>query len=130
MQETKEPVFTVKKAQAPRGGSPHSPPSAGAVSVALSCPTLQPHGLWLTRLLCPRDSPGKNTGGGGHSLLQGIFLTRGSNPGLLHYRQTLYHLSHQGSPSPLQQKITIPQAEHVICFKLLLHLRSLPKFTR
>ena len=30
-------------------------------------------------------------------LLQGIFLTRGSNPGLLHCRQILYHLSHQGS---------------------------------
>ena len=37
---------------------------------------------------------------GCHFLLQGIFTTQGSNPGLLHYRQTLYHLSHQGSPSP------------------------------
>ena len=34
---------------------------------------------------------------GCHSLLQGTFLTQGSNPGLLHYRQILYHLSHQGS---------------------------------
>ena len=34
---------------------------------------------------------------GCHSLLQGIFLTQGLNPGLLHYRQTLCHLSHQGS---------------------------------
>ena len=32
-----------------------------------------------------------------HSLLQGMFLTQGSNPGLLHYRQILYHLSYQGS---------------------------------
>ena len=31
-------------------------------------------------------------------LLQGIFLTQESNPGLPHFRQTLYHLSHQGSP--------------------------------
>ena len=31
-----------------------------------------------------------------HFLLQGIFLTQGSNPGLLHCRQTLYPLSHQG----------------------------------
>ena len=31
-------------------------------------------------------------------LLQGIFPTQGSNPGLPHRRQTLYHLSHQGSP--------------------------------
>ena len=42
------------------------------------------------------DSPGKNTGVGCHSLLQGIFLTQGSHPGLLHCRQILYHLSHQG----------------------------------
>ena len=43
-------------------------------------------------------SPGKNTGVGRYSLLQGIFLIQGSNPGLLHCRQILYHLSHQGSP--------------------------------
>ena len=35
---------------------------------------------------------------GGHFLLQGIFPTQGSNLGLLHCRQILYHLSHQGSP--------------------------------
>ena len=35
---------------------------------------------------------------GCHFLLQGIFLTQGLNPGLQRYRQTLYHLSHQGSP--------------------------------
>ena len=37
-------------------------------------------------------------GVGSHSLLQGIFPTQESNPGLLHCRQILYHLSHQGSP--------------------------------
>ena len=42
------------------------------------------------RLLCLWNFPGKNTGVGGHSLLQGIFLTQGSNPGLLHGRQILY----------------------------------------
>ena len=35
---------------------------------------------------------------GCHSLLQGIFLTQELNLGLLHCRQILYHLSHQGSP--------------------------------
>ena len=59
--------------------------------------SLQPHGLQPARLLCPWDSPGKNTGVGCHSLLQGIFPTQGSNPGLPHCRQTLYLLSHQGS---------------------------------
>ena len=51
--------------------------------------SLQPHGLdsaW--------NSPGQNTGMGNHSLLQGIFSTQGSNPGLPHYRQILYQLSH------------------------------------
>jgi len=44
------------------------------------------------------DSPGKNTGVDCHTVLQGIFPTQGSNPGLPHCRQILYHLSHQGSP--------------------------------
>ena len=49
-------------------------------------------------------SPGKNTRVGCQALLQGIFPTQGSNPGLLHCRQILYCLSYQGSPfihSPL-----------------------------
>ena len=65
--------------------------------VAQSCLTLRPHGLSPTRLLCPWDFPGNNTGEGCHFLLQGIFLTQGSNLGLLHCRQILYCLSHQGS---------------------------------
>ena len=60
--------------------------------------SLQPLGLYPTRLLCPWNFPGKNTGVGCHFLLQGIFPTQGLNPGLLHCRQMLYHLSHQGSP--------------------------------
>ena len=39
-----------------------------------------------TRLPCPWDSPGKNTGVGCHFLLQGIFPTQGSNPFLLHWQ--------------------------------------------
>ena len=42
--------------------------------------------------------PGKNTGVDCHALLQGIFPTQGSNPGLPHCRQVLYHLRHKGSP--------------------------------
>ena len=45
------------------------------------------------RLLCSRDSPGKNTAVGCHSLLQEIFSTQGSNMGLPHCGQILYHLS-------------------------------------
>ena len=43
------------------------------------------------------DSPGKNTEMGCHALLQGILPTQGLNPGLLHCRWILYHISHQGS---------------------------------
>ena len=44
-----------------------------------SCLTLRCYGLEPTRLLCPRDFQGKNTGVDHHFLLQGIFLTEGSN---------------------------------------------------
>ena len=46
------------------------------------CPTLRPPGLQPTRLLCPWDSLGKNTGVGCHFFLQRIFLTQESNPRL------------------------------------------------
>ena len=49
----------------------------------------------VPRFLCPWNSPGKNTGVGCHSLLQGIFLTQGLNPGFLHC-----HLSHPESARP------------------------------
>ena len=47
------------------------------------------------RFLCPWNSPGKNNGVGGYSLLQRTFLIQRSNLSLLHCRQILYHLSHQ-----------------------------------
>ena len=58
--------------------------------VTQSCLTLcHSHGLQPTRLLCLWDFPGRNTGMGCHFLLQGIFPTQGSNPGLPHCRQML-----------------------------------------
>ena len=69
--------------------------------------SLQPHGLYPARLLFPWNSPSKNTGVGSYSLLQQIFLTQGLNPGLLHYRQTLYHLSKQRSPKLKYQFSTV-----------------------
>ena len=51
-----------------------------------SCPvmsnSLLPHVLLAVRLLCPWVFSSKNTGVGYHALLQGIFPTQGSNPGL------------------------------------------------
>ena len=79
---------------------PSEPPAAAAAAAK---------SLQLCPILCdpmncsPPDSsvhsPGKNTGVGSHSLLQGIFLIQGSNQGLPHCRQTLHCLSHEGSPS-------------------------------
>ena len=59
--------------------------------------SLRPHGLLPTRLFRPWGFPGKSTGVGCHCLLQGIFPTQGSNPGIPHGRQMLYRLSHQWS---------------------------------
>ena len=50
----------------------------------------------------PWNSPGQNTGVGGLSLLQGIFPTQRSNPGLPHCRWVFYQLNHKGSPRILQ----------------------------
>ena len=55
--------------------------------------SLRPHGLQS-----PRNSPGQNIELGSLSLLQGIFPTQGSNPGLLHCRHILYQLRQKGSP--------------------------------
>ena len=60
--------------------------------------SVRPQKQQPTRLLCPWDSPGKNTGVGSHFLLPRISPTQGSNLGLLHSRQILYCLSHQRSP--------------------------------
>ena len=59
--------------------------SRGAVCQVTSVvsDSLQPHGHEPTRLLCPWDSPGKNTGMGCHVLLQGILPDLGMNPHLL-----------------------------------------------
>ena len=59
--------------------------------------SLRPH-----RLYSPWNSPGQDTGVGSLSLLQGIFPTLGSNPGLPHCRWILYQLSHKGSPRILE----------------------------
>ena len=76
-----------------------------------SQPRIKPRSPTLLADSLPSEPPGdpKNTGVGSLFLLLWIFLTQGSNPGLLHCWQILYHLSHQGSPSFL-----------TLLFKLLL----------
>ena len=75
-------------------------PWSHKVSVSVSCSvmpdSLHPHGLQPTRFLRAWDFPGKDTGVGCHFLLQEIFPTQGSNPGLLSYRHILYWLIYKG----------------------------------
>ena len=59
--------------------------------------SLQPHGLYS-----PWNALGQNTGVGSLSLLQRIFPTQGSNPGLPHCRWILNQLSHQENPRILE----------------------------
>ena len=66
------------------------------------------------------DSLGKSTGVGCHFLLQKLFLTQGSNPGLPHCRQMLYHLKHQGSSGNLKDtkkslKVKVTQSCVTLC---------------
>ena len=60
-----------------------------------SADSLQLYALQPVWLLSSWNSPGKNTGVGCHFLLQGILPTQRANPGILHCRQILYHLSHR-----------------------------------
>ena len=78
-------------------------PSQKAFSHKTKCKSLSRVRLFVTHgLFSPRDSPGQSTGVGSLSLLQGIFPTQGSNPGLSHCRWILYELSHKGSPRILE----------------------------
>ena len=98
----------------------------------LSNPGIKPRSPALQVDSLPAEPPvkPKNTGVGSHSLLQGIFPTQGSSPGLLHCRQISYHLSHQGSPKdPLDltslcikfSKASTSNPENMSDFNFLLH---------
>ena len=75
--------------------------------------SLRPH-----RLYSPWHSPGQNTGVGTLSLLQGIFPTQGSNPGLPHCRHILYQLSHKGSPMSARET-------NILCVCVCLFLNNI-----
>ena len=92
--------------------------------------SLGSRGLEPTRFLCPWNSPGKNTGVGCHSFLQGIFQTQGLNLGLLHCRRILYHLSHGNQSVGLSsfREVRIRILKPLQCFLLksirILHMLS------
>ena len=71
---------------------------ACVLSCSIMPKSLQPCGLKPSRVLCPQDFPGKNTGVGCHFPLQGIFLTQGLNPPLLHCRWILYLCTTREAP--------------------------------
>ena len=91
--------------------------------------TVRPYGLQPAGLLCSWDSPGKNTGGSCHALLQGIFPSQGQNPRHIHalaggffttsatwkvifkHSPQVVSSSHFGNPSQLQssQKLFLPR---------------------
>ena len=85
--------------------------------------SLGPQWTVAPRLLCPWNSLSENTGVGCYALLQGIFPTQGSNPGLLHYRQILYHLSHRGSHKEcIRISTSIHQKQRPHFFLIILNL--------
>ena len=74
------------------GFSPQAEGSLSCESHSVVADSMWPHGLYS-----PWNSPGQNTGVGSLSLLQGIFPTQGSNPGLPHCGRILYQLSYKGN---------------------------------
>ena len=85
--------------------------SYAVLSCSIMSGSLRPHGLQLTRLLCPWGFSRQEYGSGPCPPLGGL-PNLGSNSGLLNCRQILYHLSHQGSPNEkaMRKKEILPFA--------------------
>ena len=86
--------------------------------------SLTPHGLQPARLLCPWDSPGKNTGKNCQFLLQRIFPDQGSNPCLQHRQVSPLPLSHQGSPAQCLNRWTTRDVPQFLLRKYILYANS------
>ena len=79
--------------------------------------------------IVPWNSPDWNIGVGSLSLLQGIFPTQRSNPGLPRCRQILYRQSHQGSPKGLEitRKAVVPGAPPELVASVVMAMKMLQK---
>ena len=78
------------------------------LSCSVVSESLQPHGLYPARLLCPWELWSKNIGAGCHFLFQGILLTQGSYLRLLHWQAGSLPLEPPGKPmSPLEYHGTL-----------------------
>ena len=84
--------------------------SSQSVSLSVTSVSLQPQGLNPARILCPWNSPSKNTGVGCHSLLHGILWAQGSNSGLLHCRQIIVWI-----PRENESEIEVAQMCPTLC---------------
>ena len=104
--------------------------AAAAAKSGQSCPIVRPHRWQPTRLLCPWDSPGKNTGVGCHFLLQCVKVKSFSRVWLL---ATPWTAAHQAPPSigfsrqeywsgvPLPSPIPPHDLAHYVFFNILFH---------
>ena len=102
--------------------------------------SLQPHGLYPARLLCPWDFPGKNTGIGCHFLLWEIFLTQESDLCLLHWQADFFFFLTTEPPGKPFPKCPPPhplqKVYHFLRFSsprfrfLLMHFRTLKAHTQ
>ena len=77
---------------------------------------LRPHGLKSTRILCPWNSPGKNTGVGCHALLWGVFPTQGLNPGLPCCKWILYVWATKEAPKDRYCWINMYKVSRILKF--------------
>ena len=87
-------------------------------SCLVTSDSLQTHELWPPRLLCPGDSPGKNTGVDYHFLLQGICLTQGLNLNSSHLycRRIFYPTEPLGKPSIISSIICVCVIKRLLYF--------------
>ena len=93
LQSTLDPSAPTTSAKGPQKAA-----SAPMLSLSVVSDSLRPHGVTHQAPLSMGILWAKKTGVDCHVLLQGIFQTQGSNPGLLHCRRIIYCLSHQGLP--------------------------------
>ena len=95
----------------PEANQPWKPTMCASSELPQACRILcGPMDCRRTGLLCPRDSPGKNTGAGSYALRQGIFPTQGSNPHLLcllHWRAGSLPLAPTGKSSQLYSNVKL-----------------------
>ena len=98
------------------------PPPGDLPNPGIEPMSLMPPALSGRFLLWP---PAKPTGVGSYFLLQGIFLTQGSNPGLLHRKQILDHLSHQGSTCLFYTRSDKEVTTHTVRYQIVSYLEEL-----